>query len=136
MNSSVLTGILFAQISNWQRLGDGLHRSRRQMDLMELLPLALGLVVVAIVITIVVKVRKRNDMTQRCDDPNKLFRELSLAHNLDRASRNLLWRLAEALQLAQPAEVFLQPAHFQGDRIPQELRDEEAELQELLERLF
>ncbi len=136
MNSSYLASFLFAQISNWQRMGDGLHRNRGQMDLKEVLPYVLALAVIAIVITIIVKVRKRNDMTQRCDNPDKLFRELSLAHNLDRASRNLLYRLAEALQLAQPAEVFVKPAYFQADRIPQELRGEEAELQELLERLF
>ncbi len=136
MNGSFLTYVLFAQISRWQRMGDGLHRGRGRLDLMELLPLVIALAVVAIVITLVVKVRKRNDMTEPCDDPDKLFRELSLAHGLDRASQKLLRRLAEALQLAQPAEVFLQPAFFQAGRIPQELLGEEVELEELQEQLF
>ncbi len=135
MNSSLLTLVLFAQISNWQRMGDGLHRSRGRMDLMELLPVVIVLVVVAIVIAVVVKVRKRNDMTQPCNDPGKLFRELSLAHNLDRASQKLLRRLAEALELAQPAEVFVKPAYFQAE-LPQELRGEEGEFETLHERLF
>ena len=136
MNSSLLTYALFAQMSKWQRMGDGLHRGRGRMDLMELLPVVILLAIVGIAIFLVVKVRKRNDMTQPCDDPAKLFRELSLAHNLDRASQKLLWRLAEGLELAQPADVFLQPSFFQGDRIPEELHGEEDELELLLERLF
>lgn len=135
MNGSLVTCFLFAQISNWQRLGDGLHRGRGRMDLMELLPFAIALAVVAIVIVVVVKVRKRNDMTQPCNDPDKLFRELSLAQNLDRASQKLLWRLAEALQLAQPAEVFVQPAYFQAE-LPEELHGEEAEFEALHRQLF
>ena len=39
-------------------------------------------------------------MTERCDDPHKLFRELCLAHQLDRASRRLLLHLADASQIA------------------------------------
>ncbi len=136
MNALHLSCLLFAQISNWQRMGDGLHRGRGRMDLMELLPVVIILAGVGIAIYIVAKVRKRNDMTLVCDDPGKLFRELSLAHNLDRGSQKLLWRLAEALELAQPADVFLQPTFFQAERIPQELQGEEAELESLLERLF
>ena len=136
MNTSLLTYLLFAQISRWQRLGDGLHRGRGRMDPMDFLPLAAALVLFAIVMAIVVKVRKRNDMSQPCDDPDKLFRELSLAHKLDRGSQKLLRRLADALQLAQPAEVFLQPAHFQSAQIPTALRNEAAEIEALGKRLF
>jgi len=136
VNGLFLASIAFAQISNWERLGDGIHRGRGRMDLMEFLPVAIFLGVVAVVITVVVQFRKRNDMSLACDDPHKLFRELSQAHELDRASQKLLRRLAEALQLTQPAEVFLQPAFFQADQIPQELRGESAELQLLRERLF
>ncbi len=136
MSSTILSHVLFAQISNWKRMGDGLYRGRGRVDLIDLLPLAIVIAVAAIAIAIVVKVRKRNDMTTQCDNPAKLFRELCLAHNLDRASQKLLGRLATALQLSQPAEVFLQPAYFRTDQIPAELRDEEAELQALQERLF
>ncbi len=136
MNSLHLTNLLFAEKANWQHMGDGLHRGRGRIDLIELLPLGIVLAAVAIVIFLVVKVRNHNDMTQPCDDPNKLFRELSFVHDLDRASKKLLWRLADALHLDQPADVFLQPAYFQGDQIPEELHGEEEELELLLERLF
>jgi len=136
MIGSALSCILFAQIANWQRMGDGLYRSRGRVDLTEFLSCVLGLAAIAIVIAIVLKIRKRNDMTEHCDDPKKLFRELSLAHNLDRTSQKLLWQLAEALQLAQPAEVFLQPSYYHADRVPPELFGKQAELQALQERLF
>ena len=136
MNGLIFPYILFAKTASWKHLGDGLHRRGSRIDWMELLPVAIVLAVVALAIFVIVKIRNRNDMTQPCDDPNKLFRELSLAHNLDRASQKLLWRLAEALQLAQPADVFLQPTFFQADHIPAELQGEEAELESLLERLF
>ena len=136
MNCSLLTYFCLAQISRWERLGDGLHRGRGRLDPMDLLPLGIVLVVFAIVIAIVVRVRKRNDMSEPCDDPEKLFRELSMAHELDRGSQKLLRRLANSLQMAQPAEVFLRPACFQAGGIPAALQSETAELEALGKRLF
>lgn len=133
---NLLNFILLADVPLYQHMGDRLHRGRGRINLVDLWPVLLVFVLVAIVIAIVVAVRKRNDMTKHCNDPNKLFRELSQAHGLDRGSQNLLWKLAEALQLAQPAEVFLQPAYFHADRIPPELRGAEAELDTLHRRLF
>ena len=127
---------LFADMPLYKYMGEGLYRGRGRVDLVDLWPLALLCVVAAIAIVAIVKIRKRNDMDQPCNDPIKLFRELSLAHNLDRASQNLLWRLTEVLQLAQPAEIFLQPAYFHADNLPPELREAEAELDALRQRLF
>ncbi len=136
MNGSLVAYMLFSQISRWQRLGDGIHRGRGRMDLTELLPVALVLVLVAAAIAAVVYVKKRNDFSQHCDDPQRLFRELSKAHNLDRASQRVLQRLADAAQLSQPAELFLQPALFESSQLPQQLRGEEDRLLDLKERLF
>jgi len=135
MNASLLSNTLFAKISSWQRLGDGLYRGRGRTDFMDFLPVIAVLAVVAIAFAVFTAIRKRNDMSQQCDDPNKLFRELSQAHELDHASQKLLWQLATALQLAQPAEVFLKPALFQAG-LPQELCGERAEYKALQERLF
>lgn len=136
MSGSLLTGFLFAQVSRWERLGDGLHRSRGRMDPMDFWPLFIVLGVIAAAIVVVLKIRKQNDMTEHCDDPDKLFRELSLAHELDRGSQKLLRQLADSLQLTQPAEIFLKPAYFQTAQIPAELRNEAAELEALEKRLF
>ena len=136
MNSSPLVPLLVAQIANWRHLGDGLHRGRGRMDPMDLLPYGIGLVVLGVLVAVVLKIRQRNDMSLACDDPQKLFRQLSLAHGLDRSSQNLLRRLAQALQLEYPGEVFLKPAYYQTPQLPASLRHQEAELQALRERLF
>lgn len=52
--------------------------------------------------------RKEDDPTP--DVPNSLFIELCRAHRLERGERELLARLAEAQDLAQPALLFVQPA--------------------------
>ncbi len=127
---------LFAQVSKWERLGDGLHRNRGQIDWIDFLPLAIVVAVVVIAFTALAKLRQRNDMTTPCYDSNKLFREVCLAHSLDRGSRKLLWRLAQAAQLAQPAEVFLRPSLFQPGRIPSELTNSAGDLEALRTRLF
>ena len=81
-------------------------------------------------------IKRRNDMTERCSDPHKLFRELSQAHQLDRPSRRLLLALSHALNFAQPAQVFLSPAAFEPSRLPLALRGRAEELKRLRERLF
>ncbi len=135
MNSSLLCQPLFAQVSRWQRLGDGLHNGRGRLEIAEFWPLLIVLALAAIAIAVIVKVRKRNDMTEHCDDPEKLFRELSQAHGLDRQSRKLLWKLADKSNLAQPGEVFLRPGIFQAE-LPVDLREQEAAYQALQQRLF
>jgi hypothetical protein len=80
--------------------------------------------------------KHRNDMTERCDDPHKLFREMCQAHQLDRASRRLLLQLAAALNLTQPAQVFLTPAAFESVRVPAPLRGRIDDLKRLREQLF
>lgn len=135
MNASHLQGLLFAQVSRWERLGDGLHRGRGRVEVIDFWPLLVALVILGIVVAVVVKMRKRNDMSEHCDDPEKLFRELSQAHDLDRGSQKLLWQLATSAQLAQPAEVFLRPGIYQAE-LPVDLREQEAAFQALQQRLF
>lgn len=133
---NLLSNLLLADVPAYQHMGDRLYRGHGRINLVDMWPALLVIVLVAIVTAIVFAIRKRNDMTKHCNDPNKLFRELSQAHGLDHGSQSLLWKLAKALQLAQPAEVFLQPAYFQADRIPPELRGSESELDTLHRRLF
>lgn len=135
MNTAALSNLLFAQVSKWERLGDGLHRDRGSIELADVLPWLIVLAILFVVIAVVIRLRKRNDMTEHCNDPDKLFRELSQAHDLDRGSKKLLIQLAERTNLAQPAEVFLRPGIFQPE-LPVDLREQEAAYQALQQRLF
>jgi hypothetical protein len=80
--------------------------------------------------------RKRSDMSQACDDPAKLFRELCQVHGLDSASRKLLRQLADACGMPQPALVFLTPSAFGGEQTPAAFIQRADELKALRERLF
>lgn len=136
MNCTQLATNLLAQYSRWERLGDGLHRSRGRMDFIEVLPYLIGLVVLAAVVAAAVAYFKYQDLSKPCNDPNRLFRELCRAHGLDRANRKLLWQLASLAGFAQPAEVFLTPAVFEANQLPEQLRGEQERVMELRGRLF
>lgn len=136
MNFPLLATFLLAQFSRWQRLGDGLHRSHDRVGFSELLPYLIGMAVIGIGIAVFVKIRRDNDLSQPCNDPQKLFRELSRAHGLDRSSQRLLRQLAADFGLEQPAEVFVTPSIFQTDQLPEQLHSDAVQLQKLRERLF
>jgi len=136
MNINIFSATLLAQFSRWERLGDGLHRSRGRMDLSDALPYVIGIAILAAIVTAVVMYVKRNDLSKGGYNPQKLFRELSQAHGLDRGSRKVLRQLGETFGFTQPAEVFVTPAAFDPEQLPDELRSKEAKIRELHERLF
>ncbi len=136
MNCTLLANGLLAQFSKWQRLGDGLHRSRGRVEFADMLPYLIGMAVLGAGIAAVVAYLKYNDLSKPCDDPQKLFRELCRAHGLDRGSQRLLRQLATSLGLTQPAEVFLTPSALEVKQLPKQLHAEEARIRELREQLF
>ena len=127
---------LAAHIPLLAEIGDNFPASGDRQNWSDLWPYGIAAVVAAIATAIVLKVRKHNDMTLPCDDPHRLFRELCLAHKLDRGSARLLAHLATALRLEQPAQIFLTPAAFEPARLPGSLKARAAELKLLRERLF
>ncbi len=127
---------LFAQVNRWRSMGSRFRGSRGRGDISDLLPYLIGMVVIGIGVAIVVAIAKRKDFSKPCDDPNKLFRQLCIAHHLDFGSRRLLLKLATALDLAQPALVFVTPEAFEPNHLPPQLYAEQARLAELSQRLF
>ncbi len=128
--------LLLAQISKWQRLGDGFRRTGPRMELADLLPAAIVLGIVVLGIVVAVKLYQRSDFSKPCDDPGKMFRQLCAAHKLNFSSRRLLLQLAAAHEMPQPAAVFVTPAAFQTGGLPEKLRQQEARLKELAAQLF
>ena len=125
---------LLAQLSRWQRMGDGLRGPGTRIELSEALLYGLGLILVGMIVWMVFRWRKRNDMNQRCDDPRKLFRELCQHHGLDRSDRRLLLKLVATRQLRQPAELFVTPLAFDPANLPADLNGQK--LSNLRARLF
>ncbi len=127
---------LLAQVANWQRLGDGLHKPGGRGGLEEVLWVLVGLAALAAVVFGIEYARRRFDFTLTCNDSTKLFRELCKVHGLDYPSKRLLRRIASAAGFEEPAAVFLSPEWFDPERLPKRLASEERRLQELRDRLF
>jgi hypothetical protein len=130
MNCLFTVNLLFAEI------GDNFPDSGKRLNWSDLWAYGIVALVAAVVATIVIQLRNRNDMSQRCDNPWKLFRELCLVHNLDRPSQRLLAQVAKARQYEQPAQVFLSPAAFEPAGLPPALRDRAEHLLKLRSQLF
>lgn len=136
MNATAPLDGIFGQLSHWQRLGDGFRSSANPWQMSELAPYLAGCGLVALVGLLVHLWRQRNDMSLRCDNPRKLFRELCQAHRLDAQQRRMLLEVAEATCPHQPALIFLQPQAFAAERLPSSLVERTTELASLRERLF
>jgi hypothetical protein len=114
----------------------GFRSATSQLHWTDVIPYVIALALLIFIAWLAPYLRRRNDMSERCDDPQKLFRELCLAHELDRSSRRLLLRLVEANRLAQPGQVFLTPMAFEPSRLPASLRERLDEVKQLRARLF
>jgi hypothetical protein len=117
-------------------IGDNFPDSGERLNWSDLWAYGIAVVIAAAVALIVMRVRARNDMTQRCDSPWKLFRELCQAHGLDRASQRLLAQVARARQFEQPAQIFLSPGAFEPAGLPPALRERADHLLRLRGLLF
>jgi hypothetical protein len=127
-----------AQIRNWKRLGDGLHRRGSRLDMEELLPYAIGLVLIGLAIWAAAVWKKRNDMSLPSDDPCKLFRELCNLHGIKGSNRRLLQRLAEVQKMEQPSELFVTPTALDPMQLPEQFQSPllQQQLRDLRVRLF
>ena len=70
------------------------------------------------------------------NSPSRLFGELCHAHQLDRAARRLLKRLAVARDLKNATELFVEPNHFDAASLPPALKQSAPALRQLRHKLF
>ena len=130
------TSFLLAQVAPSRKLADGFRSSGFRFAWNDWWPWLL-LVAIAVASYVVVKIRRqRSDMSLRCDDPAKLFRELCQAHQLDGASQRLLKQLANAAGHDSSGQIFLAPAAFNADQLPASLQSHATEIARLRTQLF
>lgn len=70
------------------------------------------------------------------DSKSRMFGELTDAHRLDRASRRLLKKLAAAKELRDASHLFIEPEHFEAEKLPPTLAASAGEFRRLRQGLF
>jgi hypothetical protein len=80
--------------------------------------------------------RQRGRPPRSIDNPKTLFRDLCWAHDLTRREISLLRSLADHRKLATPAMLFVQPSHFDVEKLGPGWQPYAARLADLRDRLF
>jgi hypothetical protein len=130
-----LAAPLLAEASSWQDMGRRFREGGNNFDLSELLLLAGGLGMVFVLLWLLSRFLQR-DQRQPYRSSAALFRQLCRAHRLSWRQRSLLWNLAKAHELAEPAAVFLSDECFTAARLSPKLEKREAEIAALRAKLF
>jgi hypothetical protein len=127
--------LLLAGRNVFRDLGSGFRTKRETFQPSDLIP---WIIVTAIVIgglAILARIMARREK-QAFDSPRALFRELSRAHGLDFANRQLLRRLARTAGVKPPARLFLEPQRFEPTSLPKDLQEKWPAIEALRARLF
>jgi len=93
---------------------------------------AAGIVLAIWVMTLLVRYRSQRTI----HSPWQLFQDLCAAQGLSHGERSLARQLARDLQLDQPAVLFVEPAWWEHERLPQGLKRQAAVIDKLRRRLF
>jgi hypothetical protein len=98
---------------------------------------ALAILAVVIVLAwLLVRVRTVRERRRAYHGPLRLFLSLCKAHHLAWSERWLLWGLARARRLNQPARLFLEPQWFDAAGLGRAWRARAARLRAIRDRLF
>ena len=126
---------LLAQATGWWEMG---RRFREGGPALEPANLLIFLAVVAagtFLFWLLAKFLQR-DNKRSFHGPRRLFWELCREHDLNLFDRWLLWRLAAAQRLPQPACVFVDANCFASEQIPHRLKRKKMQLQRIHQKLF
>ncbi len=96
------------------------------------------LVLLGVLLTLwlVSSIWERFDGRHPIDSSRMLLLSLCKAHGLCWSDRWLLWRVARAWRLKEPAQLFLEPERLDPEQLPPALRPRKERLELLRERLF
>ncbi len=125
---------ILAQQPRLSELGDRFSRSDPAQWSRTLLMSGVVLLVLLLVSAAALWLHFRQRRLRNC--PRRLFRELCRAHRLNKAQQRLLWQLAAAQGLSQPATIFLAPERFDPHHLPERLRGRQREIERVRDRLF
>ncbi len=130
-----LAAPLLAQSASWQDMGRRFREGGSTLDSTELLVLVAFLVGLFALLWLISRFLLR-DQRQPYHNSAGLFRQLCRAHRLSWRRRSLLWKLARAHELAEPAAIFLAAERFTTAHLPPKLGKRGAEIASLHAKLF
>lgn len=124
-----------SRATGWWEMGSRFREGGTALEPANLLIFLAVVSAIAVALWLVSRFFQR-DRDQPYHGPRRLFLRLCREHQLNASERWLLWRLAQAHELQQPASVFVDRRHFETEALPQSWRNEEQRLGQLRERLF
>ena len=126
---------LLADEARFAHLGDRFRGSHESFGLFDLFVMVLvlgGIVVLIWLLTRVLTIVER----RRYKSPLRLFLALCRAHEINWSDRWLIWRLARAHRLSHPAQVFVDPARFDGQGLSRGFTVKRHRLNAIRDKLF
>jgi hypothetical protein len=136
MNEMLHHGMLLAQKSRLDSLSSGFKGQRARLDLQEIVTAALIVAGFALAMWLLTWYLNHREGRRGYTSPRRLFWALCQAHRLPWRQRWLLWRVARAQKLSDPARLFLEPEWLQPDKLAGASPAQAAQLMQLRESLF
>lgn len=136
MLETLQCGLLIAQVDLFRNLGASFRGRSAQFGASDLLTVIAVLAALGAGMYILSRMLQRQELPQRSNSPRVLFRELCMAHDLDRNSRRLLRQIGRYQRLDHLGRLFLEPERFEPANLSPKLRQNQALLQSLRQKLF
>jgi len=127
---------LLAQTNRFSDMGRAFRGSRARLDTGDVIFGLLVLCGVVLGLWLLWYVHARHEGLRKRNGPLRLFHELCRAHCLRFSEEWLLWRLARAARLRDPAQLFLEPERFDRGGLPGALRGRAKLFDRIKARLF
>jgi hypothetical protein len=136
MNTLLHFGVVIAQGNRLDSLSSGFRGRRAQIDSQDFIVGALVLAVIVLVVWGLSYLMQQQERRRAVSRPRLLFLELCRKHRLKLSQWWLLWRLARAGGLRDPARLFLEPQHFDAAQLSGPLRAQAEQVRQLRKALF
>ena len=136
MNRLLYHAILLAERSRLDSLSSGFRGRRARFHKEDLVVGLLILGGIALAVWILSYALKFQEQRRSRPSPLRLFLSLCKAHRLRWSQRWLLWRVARARQLRDPARLFLEPEMLEAADLGRWFETRRAQLKQIRHRLF
>ena len=136
MREPIEHSLLLAQMELFRNLGAGFRGRAAHFGASDLITIILVVASLALGMYLLSRMMHRQEVPQRSNSPRVLFRELCLAHGLDRSSRRLLRQIGRYQRLDHLGRLFVEPERFDPGNLSPKLRKKQELLRALREQLF